>query len=328
VAHLDRGKTRISARIVYWGIPGSGVTTNLRVIHSRLRPDHRGELQAIPTRLDPTASYEVLPIELGKVNGFSTQLQVVAVPGGTEHAPTRKQLLDRVDGLVLVIDSRPERAQANLASLAELRDALAAYGTPLEGLPVVVQYNRRDASAPFAIEDLHRKLAIPGAAVFEAVASQGQGVLQTLTTVSKQVVRVLRESQLGLDPALETEQAGDAPPVAEERELPAADLDLMENAILAEGEDAPSIAETEFVQRTIDSARETLDRPWDDVSDELDNASGARIGHDLEIVSVGEASLASQRSLEVPIVLGNREGETVRLRLTVALDPLLDSGEE
>ena len=328
MAHLDRDKTRISARIIYWGIPGAGVSTNLRVIHSRLRSDHRGELQAIPTRLDPTASYEMLPIELGKMNGSSTQLQVVAVPGGAEHAPTRKQLLDRVDGLVLVVDSRPELAEANLASLSELRDALESYGSPLEGLPVVVQYNRRDESGSFAIEELHRKLAIPGAAVFEAVASEGHGVLQTLTTISKQVIRVLRESQLGTEPAVDTEPAANDAVAPEPETQPVADLDLMERAILAEGEEDPSLAETDFTQQAIDSARETLDQPWDSVSEEGDEPSEARVDDDYEIVSVGEASVASRRSVELPIVLGNREGKTVSLKLTLALDPLLDSGEE
>ena len=336
MAHLTPDRTQVNARIVYWGIPGAGVSTNLRVIHDKLRADHRGELRRVPTRLDPTTTYELLPIELGQVNGLRTQLQVVAVPGGAEHAPTRKQLLDHIDGLVLVVDSRPDRVEQNVASLAELRRALQAYGRSLEELPVVVQYNKRDQSDPYAIEALHRKLALPGAAVFEAVANGGKGVLQTLTTISKNVIRVLRESELTPEePPQATEPAPQrAPQAAAAKPRPAAatkpsppqlsaDVDLMESAILAEGggEDGES-ADAAL------AAQQALGGPWDGPRREVKEGAGAHIGSDFEIVSVGTASLASKRSLRVPLVLGNRSGESVTLRLTISLEPLLDVGDE
>jgi signal recognition particle receptor subunit beta len=196
----------VNARIVYWGADGAGKRTNLRVIHAKLRPDHRGELRSIPTRLDPTVTYTTLPIELGEVGGVRTRIQVVAVPGEREHAPTRKQLLDRTDGVVLVLDARRERQSENLASLEELRSALAAYGRRVEELPLVVQYNKRDAADPFALEDLHRKIGLRGVPAFEAVAKDGTGVLQTLTTISKRVIRNLRE------PAPQGPAARPAPP--------------------------------------------------------------------------------------------------------------------
>ena len=334
MAHLNPDTAGVDARIVFWGIPGAGVTTNLRVIHEKLRADHRGELQSVPTRIDPTTSYELLPIELGKLKGRSTQLHVVAVPGGAEHAPTRKQLLDRVDGLVFVADSRPEHLEANLASVAELRATLEAYGCSLDELPVVVQYNKRDESNSYAIEELHRKLAIPGAAVFEAVASEGKGVLQTLTTISKRVVRVLRESQLASQPqADERTPAPDPIEVTSEPEptrLPPADIELMERAILCEGEASdPAIGQATWeAQRTVDTTRHALDRPWDSMAEEIERSEDVRLGGDFEIVSVGEATVMSPRSIQLPVVLANSEGETANLRLTVALDHLLEHGGE
>jgi len=190
-ANAERGE--VNARIVYWGIEGSGKSTNLRTIHAKLRPDHRGRLEQVPTRLDPTVGYDRLPIELGEIAGVRTRIQIVAVPGAGEHAPTRKQLLDRVDGVVFVVDARRERIDENVAAFEELRSALAAYGRTLEQVPLVVQYNKQDLSDPYVLEELHRKLDVRGAAVFEAVASEGAGVLQTLTTISKRVVRTLRE---------------------------------------------------------------------------------------------------------------------------------------
>jgi hypothetical protein len=333
LAHLTSDRTQVNARIVFWGISGAGVSTNLSVIHDKLRSDHRGELRTVPTRLDPTTTYEVLPIELGQVNGLRTQLQVVAVPCGVENAPTRKQLLDRIDGLVLVVDSRPDQVEANVESLAELRTALAAYGRTLEELPVVVQYNKRDASDPYVIEELHRRLNLPGAAVFEASAASGKGVLQTLTTISKRVIRVLRESDLTPEtPEAEAAHAPEPEPIAEPEPMAqplSADIDLMEDAILAEGaDDDASAGAFHAAEETLGAAQQALDRPWDSMSEELKGGRGARIGPDFEIVSVGTARVAGDRKVQLPVVLGNPEGETVTLRLTVALDPLLDHEEE
>ena len=41
----------VNARIVYWGIEGAGKTTNLRMAHSKLRPDHRGEVREVASQL-------------------------------------------------------------------------------------------------------------------------------------------------------------------------------------------------------------------------------------------------------------------------------------
>jgi signal recognition particle receptor subunit beta len=314
----------VTARIVFWGAEGAGKSTSLRTIHGKLKAGNRGELKTVPTRLDPTVTYEEFPIALGTLNGRHTELKVLAVPGGPGLAPTRKQLLDCVDGMVLVLDAQADRLDENLASVAELRESLAAYGRRLEELPVVVQYNKRDLGDPFAIEEMHRQIRLPDAAVFETVATEGTGILQCLTTISKGVVRVLRERQNEPRPAAAVAEpvvATPSPAPAAKR-APAAPVraaDLMESAILSEGEAADS---------TIDDAQSALDRPWSELSAEAKVAPGARIGADLKVVSVGTASRAGHRGVQIPLVLGNDDGETVTLALTIQLDPLLEDDQE
>jgi signal recognition particle receptor subunit beta len=213
-------EARVDARIVYWGAAGVGKQTNLRVVHAKLRPDHRGELRFVPTRLDPTVTYPMLPIELGEVGGIRTRIQIVAVPNDAEQAPTRKQLLDRADGVVFVVDARRERLADNLASFEELRGGLAAYGRPIDRVPLVIQYNKRDLADPYALEELHRKLSMRGVAAFEAVAKDGTAVLQTLTTISKRVIRHLREQAQGAPAGPAPAQAPRAAAPAPARQLP------------------------------------------------------------------------------------------------------------
>jgi len=341
----------VDARIVYWGIEGAGTSTNLRWIHAKLRPDHRGRLEHVPTRLDPTVSYERLPIELGEIAGVRTRIQIVAVPGGPEHAPTRKALLDRVDGLVFVVDARRACIDANVAALEELRSALAAYGRSLEEVPLVVQYNKQDLSDAFVLEELHRKLDVRGAAVFEAVATEGVGVLQTLTTISKRVVRLLREGRTApaAAPAAPARPAPPPRPAARapepprpaplpRRPAPAPRLPDLEEAALAAGD--------EFDERdeAVHRAAGLLDASWPDVAasyalesdDELGGprpAAPARAGRfgleitaphgaagDWRIVSAGTAEPQGARGLVVPLVLADGEGRELRLRLSLALE--------
>jgi signal recognition particle receptor subunit beta len=320
MAELSRDRGEVNARIVYWGCEGAGKSQNLRAAFAKLRPDHRGEIKQVPTRIDPTVGYEVLPISLGEIAGVRTQLEMIAVPGQREQLPTRKQLLDQVDGIVFVADARAERADANLSSLRELRQGLAAYGRRLEDVPLVVQYNKRDLADPYAIEDLHRQLGLGSTAVFEAVATAGTGVLQTLSTISKRVIRALRDQAPAAGPAAPVPDAGPppAPPA------PTTPAERMERALLAEAADP----EAEAVAEAARSAETLLATGWEPASGEIERPSGARIGPDLTIVSVGDAVRSGDREVVVPLVLGDATGQTSTLLLTIRLDALIEPGDD
>ncbi len=345
----------VDARIVYWGIEGAGTSTNLRVIHAKLRPDHRGNLERIPTRLDPTVAYDRLPIELGEIAGIRTRIQIVAVPGESEHAPTRKGLLDRADGIVFVVDARRERIDENVAALAELRSALAAYGRSLETVPLVVQYNKHDLSEPYVLEELYRKLDVHGAAAFEAVAAEGVGVLQTLTTISKRVVRTLRDGRAAVaaadapDPSAVAARSlvppAPVPPIPPVREpaMAAAAPELRPE--LPDLEAAALAADDDFDENdeAVSHAAGLLDASWPDVaagyaeephreasSDEL--PSGAFEGttphrvakNSWRLVSADPPTLRGARGLILPVVLADPDGRELRLRVAIEVDLLLD----
>ncbi len=305
----------MEARIVYWGIPGAGKSTNLTALERKLRADHRGELRRVPTPLDPSTSYEVLPISIGNVGGVPTRIQIVAVPGAPEQAPTRKQLLDRVDGIVLVIDSRRESIDANLAGFDELRSAMAAYGRSLDDVPLVLQYNKRDVSDPYALEELHRKLDLPGSGAFEAVASEGTGVIETLTTVSKQVIRALRRPEADPEPAPATEPG--AEPAAEAGESQA--VEPMEQPEPPAPREAEPGSEAE---RAADRAEDLLGASWGEVTASL-GPEPTRETSDAEgwrVVETGPAHVGEDGELALPLVLEDGEGRQTRLRLRLALE--------
>jgi signal recognition particle receptor subunit beta len=346
MAKMSYDETAVNARILYWGLDGSGKTANLDSIHRKLRADHRGEIQREATVIDPTVEFETLAIELGEVGGLKTRIQMIAVPGGADQAPTRKQLLDQVDGIVMVIDSRRECIEENASSLLELREMLLDYGRNLEDVPLVLQYNKRDLSDPYVLEELHRKLDVNGAAVFEAVATENSGVLQTLSTISKHVIRSLRGQRFSAETEAEVEAETEAEVEAETEAKPepgdslsglqaqaeqaqTVEIDAvaeltpatrMEDAILSEGEHP----EANVLDDLAASAQTALDIPMDELEGEAEPLAAAQLDSEFSIASVGEATRSGERGVRIPLVISDKAGQTSSLVLTIRLDPLLD----
>jgi len=107
---------------------------------------------------------------------------------------SRKLILKGVDGVVFVADSQEERMDANIESLYNLEENLAAQGYDLLKLPYVLQLNKRDLPNVIPMEDLAQELRRKDEPVFEAVAATGAGVFDTLKGVAKQVLTELRKS--------------------------------------------------------------------------------------------------------------------------------------
>jgi hypothetical protein len=97
-------------------------------------------------------------------------------------------------------------------------------------------------------------------------------------------------------------------------------LSIMEAAILSEGEGASEVSAADHAASRTELA---FDKPWAQLAN-AKPSPGARFGADLRVVSVGTAERSGDRGVRVPLVLGNDEGETLTVALTVQLDPLLE----
>ena len=140
-------RREVNARIVYWGVEGAGKRDQpARASIASSGPTTAASSKPSPTRLDPSVCYAGAADRARRDRRREDADPDHRGAGRPEQAPTRKQLLDRVDGVVFVVDARRERIDDNVASLEELRGALAAYGRALESVPLVVQYNQQDLS--------------------------------------------------------------------------------------------------------------------------------------------------------------------------------------
>lgn len=64
----------INLKIVYYGPPLSGKTTNLEYIHSKLKPEMRGELISLKTKEDRTIFFDFLQLEIGEIKNLNPNL--------------------------------------------------------------------------------------------------------------------------------------------------------------------------------------------------------------------------------------------------------------
>ncbi len=184
---INYASREINCKIVYFGPGLGGKTTNLEYVYQTVNPETRGRLISLATDNERTLFFDFLPVALGTIRGFKTRFHLYTVPGQVYYNASRRLILKNVDGVVFVADSGPERMDANLASMQNLYEHLSEYGYDTQHLPTVIQYNKRDLPSRLPLEELHAQLNPGGLQEFEAVASLGTGVFETLRGVSKRV---------------------------------------------------------------------------------------------------------------------------------------------
>jgi signal recognition particle receptor subunit beta len=184
----------LNCKIVYYGPGLGGKTTNLQYIYDITNPENKGKMVSLATETERTLFFDFLPIDLGQIRGLRTRFHLYTVPGQVFYDASRKLILRGVDGVVFVADSQEERLDANLESLTNLRQNLKEHGFDLMKIPYVLQLNKRDLPNIMPVEGLRRLLDVKGEPVFEAIAIKGEGVLETLKAVARQVLVELRKS--------------------------------------------------------------------------------------------------------------------------------------
>ncbi len=178
----------ITLKIVYYGPSLSGKTTNLEYIHAKTNPAMRGELVSLKTREDRTICFNFLQVGLGQIRGLNPKFNLYTAPGQMYDISGRNLVLQGADGIVFVADSQASRLQDNLDSLTDLEQNLGELGGAPAAVPFVVQLNKRDLPDALTVERLRRELNCNGAPLFEAVATQGVGVFDTLKAVINWVI--------------------------------------------------------------------------------------------------------------------------------------------
>lgn len=146
---------------------------------------------SLATDTDRTLFFDFLPLELGKISGFTTRFQLYTVPGQVYYNATRKLVLQGADGVVFVADSQRTQLEADMESFRNLHENLLEHGIDIREIPVVIQYNKRDLPNILSLEEMEEELNFREQPSFPSSALLGEGVFDTLRSVSEGVLKRL-----------------------------------------------------------------------------------------------------------------------------------------
>src|SRR5206468_9939902 len=121
---------------------------------------------------DRTILFDFLPLKTSGFRGFDLKLQLVAVPGQSMYAASRKVVLKGTDAVVFVANSALDRWEENLQSFKEMNQYLLAQEIDPNSVPLVLQYNKRDLPQVMDVASLDRALNARKVPRFEAVAAR------------------------------------------------------------------------------------------------------------------------------------------------------------
>ena len=193
MSFINYSSKEINCKIVYFGPATSGKTTNLQYIYSQTNTDSKGKLISLQTSNEKTLFFDFLPLALGTLRGFKVRFHLYTVPGQSYYDASRKLILRGVDGIVFVCDSQVTRMESNLESYSHLIANLEEQGYEIDKIPLVFQFNKRDLPNVSPSGEM-AKILNPGGSTptFDAVATQGVGVFETLKALSKLILSELK----------------------------------------------------------------------------------------------------------------------------------------
>jgi signal recognition particle receptor subunit beta len=194
MSFINYSAREINCKIVYYGPGLCGKTTNLQYVYKKTNPDRKGKLISLATETERTLFFDFLPLALGDIKGFTVRFHLYTVPGQVYYAASRRLILKGVDGVVFVADSQVERTDANVESLEDLKENLEEHGFDMNKIPFTLQLNKRDLPSVIPVDELNMLLNTRNVPTFEAVATNGPGVFETLKDVARQVIMELKRN--------------------------------------------------------------------------------------------------------------------------------------
>ncbi len=189
---VDIGEKVIKLKVLYYGPPESGKSTNLLYINEKFKGKNLG-LKELETAGQKHLSLILAPPGLEKLRSFTVWTELNTVPSNPEYKTARRILLRNVDAVVFVADSKIERTNENFQMIVDLKDNLTAYGLETSDIFILMQYNKRDlpdaAPIPYLQRVLNGSLKAP---YTEAIAIQGVGVIESLNMVFEKLIESLK----------------------------------------------------------------------------------------------------------------------------------------
>jgi hypothetical protein len=148
----------------------------------------RGQLVSVATGNDRTLFFDFYPPPPARLLGVSLHIQIYTASGGIHNDATRRSLLAAADGILFMADSQRGREHDNIVSLEQMRNCLFDLNLPLDTLPLVLAWNKRDLSDALSVGELEAGLNINQAPSFATVAQVGQGIFESFRALASRAL--------------------------------------------------------------------------------------------------------------------------------------------
>jgi signal recognition particle receptor subunit beta len=221
MALINHAKREINAKIVYYGREGAGKRSSLQYIYDRIKPSLRGDLKSPSASGDSLFFFDFSPFEKPMFGDYRIRFHVYTLPGRVANPAAWKMTLKGADGLVIVADASPEIATAERETISVLRGFLAAYGVGLHDIPCVLQLAKGSSPHNTTAAGMAEALDLPNIQVCLSEPSSGEGVLATLSLLSREIL-----TRIGQDEALRLIEGEVTPADGNDAEVSAAILSL------------------------------------------------------------------------------------------------------
>ena len=186
----------INCKIVYYGPALAGKTTSMLALQGKIKTQKKSLVKEVSTK-ERTLFFDFLALSSKeKIKNYKVKFQIYTVPGQVLYEDSRKLLLNGVDGIIFVVDSRLEYLEDSLRSMQELRVNLSKIGYDPEEIPMVIQYNKRDSATAARLSDISSLINQDDLPEFESIANKGSGVTDAFERIVQDVILELKEEAL------------------------------------------------------------------------------------------------------------------------------------
>ncbi|WP_372366415.1 hypothetical protein [Candidatus Uabimicrobium sp. HlEnr_7] len=187
---INQNSKQVCFRIMYYGLPLSGRTSSLEIIHKKVSNYVCKELtHEIITKHRDYLYFEF--ISPNKINDITIKYRLFVSPSFhscfacghhmtlDDHISDIDAILDRVDGIIFIVDSQKPTLEDNIGALNLLKDVSHKKGLSIEDLLLVIQWNKRDLEdeSIVDVEKLEREINYLSVPSYETTAVTGEGMI-------------------------------------------------------------------------------------------------------------------------------------------------------